>query len=246
MAPYLALIRADSPQRVHELREIFNGLRWIVRTGSPWRYLPNDLPPWEAVYQQAQRWLKAGVFEQMVDDLRSLLRIAQGKKAQPSAIVLDSRTLRGSIESGARAGYDGHKKKKGSKAHMAVDTLGYLLSLQVTLPASRRGRRSPRLLVRCRRSPAQASRSPLSIKAIREKSQRRTQRHMASNSRWSSIHRSNEASCSCQGAGWWNEASVGPPGSADSPETTSVCPRPWQVCTSSPSPLSCSADRSLC
>ncbi len=139
VAPYLALVREDAPQREHNLREVFNGLRWIVRTGSPWRYLPNDLPPWEAVYQQAQRWIKAGIFEQMVDDLRVILRIAQGKKPQPSAVILDSRTLQSTIESGERAGYDGHKRKQGSKTHMAVDTLGYLLSLVVT-PANEQDR----------------------------------------------------------------------------------------------------------
>ena len=63
VAPYLALVREDAPQRTHDLREIFDGLRWIVRTGSPWRYMPNDLPPWQAVYQQARRWLAAGIFE---------------------------------------------------------------------------------------------------------------------------------------------------------------------------------------
>src|SRR5215204_1835111 len=56
VAPYLALVREDAPQRNHELREVFNGLRWIVRTGSAWRYMPHDLPPWEAVYQQTRRW----------------------------------------------------------------------------------------------------------------------------------------------------------------------------------------------
>jgi arylsulfatase A-like enzyme len=61
VAPYLALIREDAPQRGHDLREVFNGLRWIVRTGSQWRYMPHDLPPWAAVYQQTQRWLAAGV-----------------------------------------------------------------------------------------------------------------------------------------------------------------------------------------
>src|SRR5918997_5011070 len=106
-APYLALVREDAPQRNHDLREVLNGLRWIVRTGSPWRYMPNDLPSWEAVYQQTQRWLKAGVFEAMVHDLREVLRLAQGRAPYPSAAVLDSRTLRSTPESGHRAGYDG-------------------------------------------------------------------------------------------------------------------------------------------
>ena len=94
--------------------------------------LPNDFPPWYAVYQQAQRWLKAGVFEAMVHDLREVMRLAEGRGAQPRAAIFDSRTLQSSPESGARAGYDGAKRRKGSKTHMAVDTLGHLLALLVT------------------------------------------------------------------------------------------------------------------
>lgn len=76
MAPYLTLMNEAVPQRVHALREMFNGLRWIVRTGAEWRMLPNDLPPWHAVYDQTQRWLKANVFAALVPDLRELLRVA--------------------------------------------------------------------------------------------------------------------------------------------------------------------------
>jgi transposase len=138
-APYLTLMTEDAPQREHSLREVFNGLRYIARSGAPWRMMPNDLPPWHTVYQQTQRWLKAGVFETMVHDLRALLRLAQGRKADPSAAILDSRTLQSSPESGERAGYDGAKRKRGSKTHMAVDTLGYLLALHVT-PANEQDR----------------------------------------------------------------------------------------------------------
>ena len=138
-APYLTLMREDAPQRDYSLREAFNGLRWIVRTGSQWRQMPHDLPPWYTVYQQAQRWIKAGVFEAMVHDLRALLRLAQGRPAQPSAAIFDSRTLQSTPESGERAGYDGAKRRKGSKIHMAVDTLGELLALHVT-PANEQDR----------------------------------------------------------------------------------------------------------
>jgi len=137
-APYLTLMREDASQRNYELREVFNGLRWIVRTGSPWRLMPHDLPPWWVVYQQAQRWFAAGVFEAMVHDLRVLLRLADGRQEQPTAAIFDGRTLQSTPESGARAGYDGHKKK-GSKVHLAVDTLGYLLALHVT-PANEQER----------------------------------------------------------------------------------------------------------
>ena len=132
VAPYLALVREDAPQREHDLREVFNGLRWIVRTGSAWRYMPHDLPPWETVYQQTQRWLKAGVFEEMIHDLRILLRLSKDRSSEPTAAILDSRTLRSTPESGHRGGYDGHKGKKGSKVHAAVDTLGHLLALRVS------------------------------------------------------------------------------------------------------------------
>jgi transposase len=101
--------------------------------------MPHDLPPWAAVYQQTQRWFKAGVFESMVDDLRELLRILNGRNEQPSAVILDSRTLQSTVESGSRAGYDGGKRKKGSKVHIAVDTLGHLLALAVT-PANEQDR----------------------------------------------------------------------------------------------------------
>src|SRR6266480_4187494 len=132
VAPYLTLMTQDAPQREHDLREVFNGLRWIVRSGAQWRMIPHDLPPWAAVYQQTQRWLKAGVFEAIVDDLRAVLRLAQGRNPQPRAAIFDSRTLQSSPESGHRAGYDGAKRRKGSKVHLAVDTLGHLLALRVT------------------------------------------------------------------------------------------------------------------
>ena len=139
VAPYLTLMREDAPQREHSLREVFNGLRWIVRAGAPWRMLPTNLPPWYAVYQQARRWVQAGVFEAIVHDLRRLLREVGGRAPEPRAAILDSRTLQSSPESGGRAGYDGAKRRKGSKVHLAVDTLGHLLALLVT-PADEQDR----------------------------------------------------------------------------------------------------------
>ena len=96
MAPYLTLLPEEAGQREHALREVFNGLRTIVKTGAPWRWMPNDLPPWAAVYQQAQRGLNAGCFEELAHDLRAVLRLAAGHDEEPSAAVLDSRILRSS------------------------------------------------------------------------------------------------------------------------------------------------------
>ncbi len=139
VAPYLTLMKEDAPQREHSLREVFNGLRYVVKTGMQWRMIANDLPPWYTVYQQTQRWLKAGVFEDIVRDLRMLMREIEGRAPQPRAVILDSRTLQSSPESGGRAGYDGHKRRKGSKVHLAVDTLGQLLAALVT-PANEQDR----------------------------------------------------------------------------------------------------------
>ena len=132
VAPYLTPMTLVAPQRRHDPREVFNALRRLVRTGSPWRYLPHDLPPWPVVDQQTQRRLAAGCFEAIVDDLRAPRRVAAGREPEPTAITLDGRTPRSTPESGPRAGYDGHKKAKGSKLHAAVDTLGHLLAARRT------------------------------------------------------------------------------------------------------------------
>jgi transposase len=139
VVPYLCLLPEDAAQRVYNLRDVFDGLRWIVRTGAPWRYLPKDFPPWEMVYQQSRRWLAAGCFEAIVHDLRAVLRVAAGKQPEPSAAIFDGRTIQSTRASGPRAGYDGYKRRNGSKVHMAVDTMGHLLALHVT-PANEQER----------------------------------------------------------------------------------------------------------
>lgn len=138
-APYLALMKEDASQREYASRAVFNAVRYLVRTGCPWRDLPNDLPPWSVVHQQVQRWIKAGCFEALAHDLRKMLRLLAQKAVAPTAVILDGRTLQSTRESGARAGYDGYKRKKGSKVHIAVDTLGHLLALSVT-PANEQER----------------------------------------------------------------------------------------------------------
>ena len=139
VVPYLCLLPEDAGQRVYSLRDVFDASRWIVRSGSPWRYLPKDFPPWEMVYQQTRRWLAAGCFEAIVHDLRAMLRFADGRGPEPTAAIFDGRTLQSTLESGGRAGYDGHKRTRGSKVHIAVDTLGHLLALHVT-PADEQDR----------------------------------------------------------------------------------------------------------
>jgi transposase len=146
VAPYLTLMNETVPQRRYPLRELFNGLRWIMRAGAPWRMLPHNLPPWHAVYEQTQRWLAAGSFEQLAHDLRVLIRLGEARAPQPSAVIIDSRTLQSTPESGGRAGYDGAKRRKGTKVHMVVDTLGELLARHVP-PANEQDRAQVAALV---------------------------------------------------------------------------------------------------
>jgi transposase len=131
-APYLTLMREDAPQRDYSSRELFNAVRYMVRAGCPWRMIPNDLPPWSTVHAQAQRWIKAGCWETMAHDLRAVLRLLADRDAEPTAVILDGRTMQSTPESGARGGYDGYKRRKGCKVHIAVDTLGHLLALKIT------------------------------------------------------------------------------------------------------------------
>ena len=165
VVPYLTLMTEAAPQRDYALRELFNALRYVIRYGIAWRAMPNDFPPWAAVYQQSQRWMAAECFEALAQDLRALLRLASGRAEEPTAAIIDSRTLRSTPESGTRAGYDGAKRKRGSKVHMAVDTLGHLLALHVT-PADVGDRTAvKRLAPTSKMRPATASSWPTSTKA---------------------------------------------------------------------------------
>ena len=132
LAPFLTLMSEDAPQRKYPMRDLFNAVRYVVRTGCPWRYLPHDFPPWNAVYQQARRWQQAGVFEQIAHELRLIERVLKDRPEEPTAAVLDGRVLRSTPESGHRASYDGYKRTNGSKVHIAVDTLGNLLAVVVS------------------------------------------------------------------------------------------------------------------
>ena len=130
---------ADEGRRAAARAQLARGVQCAALAGAPWRLLPHDFPPWPAVYQQFRRWSEAGCFETLVSDMRSIIRAGQGRSGQPSAVILDGRTLQSSCESGPRAGYDGYKRRRGSKVHMAVDTLGHLIGLTVT-PANEQER----------------------------------------------------------------------------------------------------------
>ena len=123
--PYLTLLSPIALQRKHDLRAVFNAVRYLAHTGVPWRYLPSDYPPWPVVYQQLRRWLAAGSFEALAHDTRLQLRTLKGRAAQPSAVILDARALQSTPVSENRAGYSGHSRRTGSNVHAGVDTLCY-------------------------------------------------------------------------------------------------------------------------
>ena len=102
LLPYLTLMREDAPQRQHDLRNVFNAARYVVKTGCHWRYLPHAFPPGTVVYQQVRRWLDAGVFKRIAHDLREITRLLEDRSAQPKTASFDGRVSQSTLESGGR------------------------------------------------------------------------------------------------------------------------------------------------
>ena len=178
-----------------------------------------------AVYQQWRRWQQAGCFEAIVADLRVLLRQAKGRRPEPSAAILDSRTLRSGPEGGARAGYDAHKKTRGSKVHMAVDTLGHLLAALVT-PANQQDRDQVAALTRVPGSDLRLlGRGGVCGPGLHRRGAGGGRGLADIPRKWSSSPRPSAASCCCRDDGWWNARTPGWRASGGWPGTTSACQR---------------------
>ena len=243
VAPYLTLMPEDAAAARAPLREVFNGLRYVVRTGGPWRWMPNDLPPWAAVYQQAQRWLAAGCFEAMAQDLRAVLRVAAGPGAgadgggprQPHAAVHARERRPGRLRRGQAA----RRARRCTWRWTRWATCWRCTSR----PANEQDRGAGRGAGRGgaggdRRDGRAGVRRP---GLHRREAGRGGAARTASSWRSSSCPRPSAGSCCCRGAGWSSAASPGPRASAGWPATTSGCRRPSPASTSSPSPASCSA-----
>src|SRR5512135_1413603 len=84
----------------YERREIVNALLYVVRTGCRWRALPHDLPPWRITYWYFMQWKTDGTFDRLLDELRGDWRVAEGRLRQPSAAVLDSRSVKATEKGG--------------------------------------------------------------------------------------------------------------------------------------------------
>jgi putative transposase len=118
--------------RVHGLREIFNAIFYVVRSGCAWRLLPRDFAPWQTVYYHFRRFRMEGLWHLVLKALRRTTRQQAGKHPEPSAAIMDTQSIKTTVESAKYSGYDGHKKVKGRKRHLLVDTLGLLISVYVT------------------------------------------------------------------------------------------------------------------
>ena len=114
------------------LREIINGILYVLRTGCQWRLMPHDLPPWQSVYYHHRKWRQNGLWEKINTVLREKVRQSQGREATPSAAIVDAQSVKTTLVKGKR-GFDAGKKVNGRKRHIVVDTLGLLLLVLVTV-----------------------------------------------------------------------------------------------------------------
>ncbi len=129
VAPLLPAAKPGGRSRSVDLREVLNGIFYVIRGGVPWRMLPHDLPPWGTVHYYYRRWRLDGPWEKILKVLRARLRHADGRKKSPSAAIVDTQTVR--TASGGEKGYDAGKRTPGRKRHIIGDTMGLLLAVVV-------------------------------------------------------------------------------------------------------------------
>jgi putative transposase len=146
-----ACLRARLPDstvrmRAHALRDIFDAIFYVLRSGCPWRMLLGDFSPWSTVYYHFRRLRLSGLWHRAFAILRAPERKRAGKAPDASAVIVDSQSMKPTEEGAASNGYDAHKNLKGRKRHFLVDTLGLPLSVYVT-PADVQDRAGARLLL---------------------------------------------------------------------------------------------------
>ncbi len=147
LEPQIPAAKHGGRPREVNMREVFNTILFLNRTGCQWDMLPHDLLPKSTVYDYFANWRNDGSWQRMMDALRAQVRVAADREATPSAGSIDSQTVK-TTEQGGEHGYDGGKKITGRKRHIFVDTLGLLLCVMVTSAAVDDGVAAPQLLER--------------------------------------------------------------------------------------------------
>ena len=113
-----------------DMRQVVNGILYLLRSGCSWRMLPKDFPPYTTVHEYYRRWRKDGTVIRIHDALRRQVRTEAGRDPEPSAGVIDSQSAK-TTEVGGEHGYDAGKKINGRKRHLLVDTMGLVLMVVV-------------------------------------------------------------------------------------------------------------------
>jgi putative transposase len=129
-AQYNAILQimGDNRKRKYSLREIWNAILYLHKTGCHWRMLPHDFPKWQTVYYYIDKWTYDGIIEQLNDELRERTSLTAGRDVCPSVALIDSQSVKTTRTGGSERGFDGGKNVKGRKRHIVTDTNGLLLS----------------------------------------------------------------------------------------------------------------------